>query len=343
MTVIQVIQGEAFGLDLWITDEEGVVVDVSSKTVTVNFMQGATVVLTKANGVLDKTGGATGHIVVPLSSANTSVLSGYYIVEIVVDLSISETLINTDVTLKATTSSEAITPYLTQEEIEAWIGWTNASLLDLGESMTRDQWSAYLNSLSTSVSYWINRFTRRGSFMATSYIEYHDGQGNTGELGGYSESDRIFFFLEQPVLSITRIDEEIGSEMGVQSWTLRTPRTTTSAGDYQVLTVGGAFTKVRFITNVPRRGNGNVRFTYSAGYPAGSPVLEEIKLIAMELVMNFLELKKKGQEADAARWNSTQDASNMFQLGDKRILTDDLKARLTPYQRRANMTYKAWR
>ena len=60
------------------------------------------------------------------------------------------------------------------------------------------------------------------------------------------------------------------------------------------------------------------------------------------MVTNYLEMKKKSQEADVARWQSTDQAADILrELGDS-VLDEDLKFRLLPYQRRATLG-RPWR
>jgi hypothetical protein len=231
--------------------------------------------------------------------------------------------------------------YVTRQEIEAWAGYCQTSFKTGNDEMVISEWVALLESLALGVSGWIDRFCRRVSFLPHEVVEYHDGRGRTGELGEIREDDRIFFLREQPVISIESVSEDTGSPSGVISWTDRTPRTELSAGDYQVLQVGD-LTRIRFLRQVPRMGNGNVRVTYTAGYDSAHPIIQEIKTITKEMVTNYLERKKKSQEADVARWQSTDQAADLLrELGDE-IFTEDLKTRLLPYQRRATLG-RPWR
>lgn len=236
------------------------------------------------------------------------------------------------------------TAYLTKKEIEDWAGYCQTSFKTGNDEMTITDWENLVTSLALGVSGWIDRFCRRTSFYPHDVVEYHDGRGSSGDFGAYVEADRTYLLREQPVLRGTSytltIEEDLGSS-GPILWTARTERTALAAGDYQVMKRGD-FSYLRFITNVPRLGVGNLRFTYSAGYETTDPIIQEIKTIAKEMLTNFLEMKKKSQEADVARWQSTDQAADLLQALGDRVLTDDLKARLLPYQRRASMG-KAWR
>lgn len=230
--------------------------------------------------------------------------------------------------------------YLTRREVEAWAGYCHTSFKVGNDEMKLSDWETLLDSLALGVSGWIDRYCRRVSFLPHDVVEYHDGRGPTGEFGVYRESDRVYFLREQPVISITSIKEDVGGS-GVISWSSRTARSALAAGDYQVL-VTGDFTSIRFIRNVPRQGHGNVEVTYRAGYDEAHPIIDEIKILVKEVVTRYLEKKKKSQEADVARWQATDQAADILRELGGDILTEDLKLRLYPYQRRATLG-RPWR
>ncbi|MFA5137178.1 MAG: hypothetical protein WC489_07375 [Patescibacteria group bacterium] len=232
--------------------------------------------------------------------------------------------------------------YVSREEIEAWAGYCQTSFKTGQDEMVISQWVDLLDSLCLAVSGWIDRFCRRTSFLPHTVVEYHDGRGPSGELGVYRESDRIYFLREQPVISILSVKEDVGGTSSAMSWTERTPRSTSASGDYQVLRRGGEFATIRFHQYVPREGFGNVEITYIAGYDEAHPIIYEVKALVKEMVTNYLEMKKKSQEADVARWQGTDQAADILrELGDS-VLDEDLKFRLLPYQRRATLG-RPWR
>lgn len=231
--------------------------------------------------------------------------------------------------------------YLSRSEIEAWAGYCQTSFKIGNDEMVVSDWVDLLESLALGVSGWIDRYCRRTSFLACEIVEEHEGRGRTGELGVYREVDRVYHPREQPVIEILSIWEDTGGPSGAISWAVRNPRTTSDPGDYQILRTGD-FTSIRFIRNVPREGHGNVLITYTAGYDDAHPIVQEIKVIAREVVTRYLEKKKKSQEADVARWQSTDQAADLLRELGGDVLTEDLKARLAPYQRRATMG-RPWR
>jgi hypothetical protein len=239
------------------------------------------------------------------------------------------------------TLANASRSYLSRTEIEAWAGYCQTSFKIGNDETTISDWVELLESLALGVSAWIDRYCRRTSFYPTQIREYRQGRGRTGELGSYREQDRVFLLREQPVIGIISVREDLGSESGVISWADRTPRTTSAPGDYQVLRTGD-ITEIRFIRNIPRAGYDNLEITYMAGYNEAHPIHQEIKNITREIVTRYLEKKKKSQEADVARWQSTDQAADLLRELGGDVLTEDLKARLAPYQRRATMG-RPWR
>ena len=224
--------------------------------------------------------------------------------------------------------------YTTQTEIEARTGYSNADFKQAGVAMTAEQWTAECTRLIAEVTNLIDRYCRRGSFESTAYTEYHDGDGATGDDGALREGDRIFYPREQPVIAVTSVSEDVGGKTAVPAWTVRTARSSEAAGDYDVI-VKGPLTRVRFHANVPRQGIGTVKIVYTAGYAAGSPALDAVRGIALHMIATLLEIKKKRQEAIAARTVATRDAADMVPVTDPRVFSRDVQERLAPYRRNA--------
>ncbi len=227
--------------------------------------------------------------------------------------------------------------YCTQSDIEARTGWGAGDFKTGGVPMTAEQWAAFCTDLIAEVTGLIDTYCRRTSFEVREYTEYHDGRGSTGDR---READRTFILREQPVAAVTAVEEDAGGPGSVPAWTLRAARSATAAGDYVVL-ARGPVTYLRFHNHVPAAGRENLRVTYSAGYAAGSDVLEDIRGICTDLIAEILAKKKQLQEAAAARTTGTRDAADMTPL-DPVVLTTDIKRRLAPY-RRGPRAGAAWR
>jgi len=231
--------------------------------------------------------------------------------------------------------------FFSQSELEARTGYGYGDFLQNGVAMTAEQWAALVTSIEAEVRQAICTFCRRQAFEVATYTAYHDGSGPTGERREFTARDLLFIPREQPVVSITSISEDVGEPNGVISWVERIARSDSAGGDYSVLQKG-RISVVRFHSNVPRKGEGNVKIVYSAGYASGSPVLSDLKGIALEMAGKILGIKKRRQEAAAARTSGTRDAADMVPIGDPKVLNDDTQTRPLPY-RRERAGGRAWR
>jgi len=230
--------------------------------------------------------------------------------------------------------------YCTQSDVEARTGWGAADFKTGGVPMTAEQWATFCTGLIAEAGGLIDTYCRRTSFEVREYTEYHDGRGSSGDLREYREADRTIILREQPVTAVTAVEEDTGGPGSVPAWALRAARSAAVAGDYVVLS-RGPVAYLRFHNHVPAAGRENLRITYSAGYAAGSGVLEDIRGICTDLIAEILAKKKQLQEAAAARTTGTRDAAEMTPL-DPVVLTTDIKRRLAPY-RRGPRAGAAWR
>lgn len=231
--------------------------------------------------------------------------------------------------------------YVTQEEVEARTSYNYEDFKQAGAVMTSVQWAAYITDLIAAATALINKFCRVTSLEETTYTEYYDGKGPTGEFNAYTERDRVFHLRNRPVQSVTSVSEDVNAKTSVPSWTARTVRSVSAAGDYELLTRYG-LSHIRFHNNVPAEGVSNVKVIYAAGYATGSQELDEISMIAAELVANWLTQEKQRQEAIATRNYGVRDAAEMFVPPDQRVFPKDLQERLRKY-RRAAVGGAAWR
>jgi hypothetical protein len=225
--------------------------------------------------------------------------------------------------------------YCTQADIEAWTSYGATDFKQAGAVMTAEQWAAYCTALIAAVTAAVNRFCRRTSFSETEYTELHDGRGCTGDLNEFLESDRVYIPREQPVIAVSSVRVDESDPSSPPRWVERIPQSSTAAGDYDLVR-RGPIKYLRFRTHVPPGGFGNVEITYTAGYPTGDPVLDDIKAIALDIAAQHLGRKKKLQEAIAARRVATIDAAEMTPPTEPDLtLTKDIKRRLASYRRPA--------
>ena len=227
--------------------------------------------------------------------------------------------------------------YLLQSDVESsGGGYSYTDFKQAGTTMTATQWQLYCYRLIDSITSAINHYCRLTSFEQNTYTEYHDGRGASAELGEYLERDRMFLMREQPVNSVTSVSENVNNVIDPIAWTARVPRTTISTlglADYEVLT-RGHLSYIYFNQNVPAKGKNNVKLIYVAGYDPDSELLDDIRLIAQQIADNFLARRKRFQEANEARTNSTRDAADMYRLdANGAVFTDDVRLQLDKYRR----------
>jgi hypothetical protein len=233
------------------------------------------------------------------------------------------------------------TTFFTQAELEAWTGLGAADFRIDGTEMTALQWTAYYETLEVTIRKGICTYCRRSSFFPTDYTELHDGRGPSDWQRTYREVDRKVLLIEQPVISIIKVEEDVASKGSPAIWREREARSDTIGGDYTLVT-RGSYAYLRYHNNVPRSGVNVVRVTYTAGYPEGDGIYDDLRGIALDIASKHIQRKKKLQEAGAARQTATRDAADMFPIGDPKLLTDDIKTRLNPYVR-ARVGGRAWR
>jgi hypothetical protein len=222
---------------------------------------------------------------------------------------------------------------VTQTDLEAHTGYINTDFKQAGSVMTSNQWVVYVSVVTSAAESIVNRYCARKSFEVVSYTEYHSGRGPSGEGGRtYRELDRVFIPVEQPVTTLTSVYEDVNPTGSVESWTLRTARSTIVAGDYQVI-VKENLTKIRFHNNVPKLGLSNLKLTYSSGYLPTDQPYGAAKLAALELCANVLARKKRDQQAQVAARVPTVTGADMFQMQRPDIFTQEIRDLLAPYRR----------
>lgn len=211
--------------------------------------------------------------------------------------------------------------YCSVADVEAQTGYSASDFLQGGTRMDAAQWSTYVQLLISSASAYIDKFCRR-SFAVTDYVEYRDGQG---------AGKTTYRLNEQPLVELDSVEEDI-SPLSVATWTTRTARTSSVAGDYRVITQNG-ISSILFTNNAPSEGAGNLRITYSAGYAEESLVYQDVRAICIQIVENALMRKSKLQESHAARRGSTKDSAEMIPASDPKVVTDYIREQLAPYVR----------
>jgi|MudIll2142460700_1097286.scaffolds.fasta_scaffold72267_4 hypothetical protein len=236
--------------------------------------------------------------------------------------------------------------YITKEEIEQYTGFAYTDFQESGLKMDESQWNTFLATNIPNIDQIINRYCNVTSFDPnTTITEYHSGRGASDDegvsysgyflkpySGTYIESDREFY-LREPVVSITLVEEDTSSKTSAPAWVSRVARAVGVAGDYEVV-IKNELTKIVFWSNIPSAGYNNVRITYKCGYPYTSAQYKEIKLQALRMMANFLLHKKKIQEAVNIRALGVRDYSQMFDImNESVVLSENVMAVLSKYRR----------
>jgi len=237
--------------------------------------------------------------------------------------------------------------YVTRSDIEAFTGFSYTDFKVGGQVMTEGQWEEHLKYVLPNIDQMLNRYCCVTSFEPTAIVELHDGRGaNNDEFGNsnvglvyygingttYLTSD-ITFYLREPCISVTTVEEDTGSKTALQNWVTRAARSSTVIGDYEVVTKNEV-TWIQFNQNVPSAGTNNVRITYQAGYAKTTAQYKEIQLQALRMVTNYLMLKKKIQEVTTVRASGIRDFAQMFDImNESAILTESIKIILDKYKR----------
>lgn len=221
--------------------------------------------------------------------------------------------------------------YYTEQELEAYTGFSYEDFKENGLMMTATQWTNLTDSVSTAVTMAINNFCNVATLEEHTKTEYYSGRKATGENYEQTLEDRTFSLFEN-CLSVASVSEDT-TPTSIPTWTLKEERTSTATGDYNLYTDGG-LTQIVFINNIPSFGTKNIKVQYQAGFASQSPELGHIKVIALRMATNVLMKKKKVQEATTIRRAGTEDYAKMFEHADHDdILTAKLEIELSKYKR----------
>jgi len=230
--------------------------------------------------------------------------------------------------------------YATKEDIQEFMGFSKKDMKINGVQMTDAEFVSFCDEMVPKIAQMVHRYCNVISFEPTKVIEYKNGRGASDDdsaTSDYLDSDvefylRNLYFTDDDYAAIV-VEEDMGSPTGVPDWTVRTPRSAVSGGDYQVITEQ-ELTYVRFHNNVPRQGKKNVRMTYYTGYSPTSAEFGDIKLQVLRAFKNLIMVKKKIQEASTIRKYGVRDYAQMFEPFDESsILSESEKVALDRYKR----------
>jgi len=232
--------------------------------------------------------------------------------------------------------------YVTLSDIKEFMGFSNKDMKINGVQMSDAEFQSFVDVHVPQIEQMVHRFCNVTSFEPTLLVEYKSGRGASNDdssTSDYLDSD-VEFYLRNLYLTNTLpayapiiIEEDMSAPTAAPSWTVRTARSASVGGDYQVFG-DSELTYVRFHNNIPRQGNMNVRFTYYTGYLTTSKEYGDIKLQVLRAFKNLIMLKKKTQEASTIRNYAVRDYSQMFEPFDESsILSQSEKDALERYRR----------
>jgi len=233
------------------------------------------------------------------------------------------------------------TPYFTIQELKDLVGFSEKDMKTAGLQMNEVQFQGLVDLYEPKIAQMVHRFCYVTDFRPTQVTEYKSGRGASDDdsaTSDYLDSDVEYYlrnlYLSGPSPTYTLVvEEDMSPPTATPSWTIRTERSNTSAGDYQIFPED-ELTLIRFHSNVPRAGKRNVRMTYYTGYAPTSAEFGDIKLQVIRAFKNLLMLKKKTQEASTIRNYAVRDYSQMFEPFDESsILSESEKTALERYRR----------
>jgi hypothetical protein len=233
-----------------------------------------------------------------------------------------------------------MTAYFTVQELKDFMGFSAKDMKTNGVQMTDTEFDALVVQYEPMIAQMVHRFCNVPTFIPTLVTELKNGRGASDDdtpRSDFLESDTSFYlrnlYLTNATYAEILVYEDAGSPTGAESWTVRTPRTVLTGGDYRVIT-DNEVTEVRFHANIPLQGYSNVKMVYYTGYAVTSPQFQDIKLQVMRAFKNLLMVKKKVQEATTVRNYGVRDFSTMFEPFDESsILSESEKTALDRYKR----------
>jgi len=232
--------------------------------------------------------------------------------------------------------------YVTKEDVQSFMGFSNKDLKINGVQMGDAEFQAFVETHEPRIAQMVHRFCNVVSFEPTVVIEYKNGRGTSDDdtsTSDYLDSDVEFYlrnlYLIGPSPPYAPIVVEVDNSppTAAPSWVVLSARSSVTGGDYRLITES-ELSHVRFHNNIPRQGVQNVRFTYYTGYLKTSAEFGDIKLQVLRAFKNLIMLKKKVQEASTIRNYGVRDYSQMFEPFDESsVLSDSEKAALERYKR----------
>jgi hypothetical protein len=235
--------------------------------------------------------------------------------------------------------------YVSILDVEAFTGFGAEDMKQGSLTMTASQWEDYCtNDLIPRVEQLVNRYCGVASFDEHTVIEYRNSPGDVEYLDNYmswmtpggpgiTTLEKTEYILTEPCIDVSSV--AIKDNMWIDSWE-NLVQVSSVQGDWYFVTMD-ELTHV-YVGNLPPAGNANIRFTYTAGFPAGSVQFREIQLIVLRIIRINLEEKLKFQQAGTIRNVGVRDYVEMYDINktphkDTYYIPEDICRELNKYRR----------
>lgn len=236
-------------------------------------------------------------------------------------------------------------PYVSILDVEAFTGVGASDLKQGGLVMTASQWSDYCsNDVIPRIEQMVNRYCGVPAFDEHTSIEYRSSPGEMDYMNDYMSwmtpggpgvnvTTTPEYILAEPCIEVASV--AIKPNAWIDEWT-DLVKVGSEGGDWYSVTQD-ELTHI-YMNMVPMQGRGNIRFTYTAGFPAGSPQFREIQQIVLRIIRINLEEKLKFQQAGTFRNVGTKDYMEMFDINkqqhkDQYYIPEDIVLELNRYRR----------
>ena len=241
--------------------------------------------------------------------------------------------------------------YCNSADVTNLTGYFHKTMLTFGREMTEGEYEMFVSGLVRTATELVNRWCNVSTFYSHEITdEYHTM--NIDDLYMYSDyilrpygfgyspysidmevKRKQFYPREYPVISVSKVLVNRASVYADPQWMELVQRTTEVGGDYLVQNRFNS-TRVQILKNIPTPGTDNVRITYTAGYESTDSIFLALSSATSMIVINYLNYKKKNQEASTFRQSGVVDFAEMFnpQFASF-LLTADVKSILELYRR----------
>jgi hypothetical protein len=235
--------------------------------------------------------------------------------------------------------------YVTIDDVEAFTGYGAEDMKQGSMAMEPAQWQDYCtNDLIPRIEQMFNRFCGVASFAPHTVIEYRNSPGELEFLDNYmswmtpggpglTNQEIPEFILAEPCILVASV--EIKPNNWIDQWETLI-KVGSEQGEWYEVTQD-ELTHI-YVNRIPPVGSGNIKITYTAGYPVGSTQYKEIQLIILRIIRINIEEKLKFQQAGTIRNTNVRDYAEMYDINkqqheDQYYIPRDILLECKKYQR----------